>query len=327
MKIDLSYDGEFGPELQLVTPYAYYLHKQGLLGRTAGARDTKCLYYFSPDHEEKYDKRFFRSPREAMRSVLPNPDEHVARLDTSKWTPPPYKTQYANDRFRWTKEPLVIMNKFCTEWKMRTYNYIDVPALERLIRMLRDRFQIVYCRPGAGDIVNDGNRVRDLGDFKLLTRYPEVVTIQDLKRANPDLSFNTLQMMVFANCGKFISVQGGNSVLASYFGGVNIIYARRGLELEAGDYHHFSLYSGARICPCLDRGALLRCVRVLFAGKGDHVRDVVSRQFALYDAGVAARKARQQKERLKETARSKPLLISFLRKAGLLSDEDMADAS
>jgi len=42
--------------------------------------------------------------------------------------------------------------------------------------------------------------------------------------------------LIHSNCESFISVQGGNSVLASFFGGANIIYAKKGNELICGAY-------------------------------------------------------------------------------------------
>lgn len=41
------YFGEFAFELQTVIPYAYWLHRNGLLEVTQACADTKCLYYFS----------------------------------------------------------------------------------------------------------------------------------------------------------------------------------------------------------------------------------------------------------------------------------------
>ena len=54
--------------------------------------------------------------------------------------------------------------------------------------------------------------------------------------------------MIHANCNNFISVQGGNAVLASYFGGTNIIYAREGSELSCDSYNgHYKKYSNCNV--------------------------------------------------------------------------------
>ena len=88
---------EFGYELIQVLPWAYYLHKQGKLTKTVSAVDTDCLYYFSPNHEEKYFKR-------QVTYILDNPKfpitkVHVPKLDKSQWEAPPLKEYYKNDEF------------------------------------------------------------------------------------------------------------------------------------------------------------------------------------------------------------------------------------
>jgi len=61
-------------------------------------------------------------------------------------------------------------------------------------------------------------------------------------------NFNHFQLLIHANCDNFISVQGGNSVLASYFGGINVIYSKRGSELVCGAYSgHYKKYSNCDV--------------------------------------------------------------------------------
>ena len=55
--------------------------------------------------------------------------------------------------------------------------------------------------------------------------------------------------MVYANCSRFISVHGGTAALASYFGGINIIFSRSGLE------HLFNEF--ATIFPKLSNATIL----------------------------------------------------------------------
>ena len=89
----------------------------------------------------------------------------------------------------------------------------------------------MYLRPKPEDIVGDHQAIRDLDEFEVIrARFPEVL-IQQLHTAHPQLSFNELQMRLFANCKNFVSVLGGSAFLASYFGGTNIVYAREGWEV------------------------------------------------------------------------------------------------
>ena len=69
--------------------------------------------------------------------------------------------------------------------------------------------------------------------------------------------------MLYANCNLFVTVQGGSSILGSYFGGVNIIYAVGGHEVNPkidsyrNWYHEFS---GAKIIPCNSHDKVLEAI-------------------------------------------------------------------
>ena len=46
---------------------------------------------------------------------------------------------------------------------------------------------------------------------------------------------------------RFLTVQGGNAVVGSYFGGTNIIYSYAGQENRYGDYQYFPRFSNATV--------------------------------------------------------------------------------
>ena len=53
-----------------------------------------------------------------------------------------------------------------------------------------------------------------------------------------------------AGCRHFVSVVGGSSYLASWFGGTNVVYARGGWEVDADAYRGwFDRFSGAHVIP------------------------------------------------------------------------------
>jgi hypothetical protein len=96
-----------------------------------------------------------------------------------------------------------------------------------------------------------------------------VVTVQELHAKYPTLSFNELQLRLYSGCQRFVSVLGGNAYLASYFGGTNIILARRGWEVDCGAYDRwFDHFSGARIVPVGSGHELLEAVEREFLGGG-----------------------------------------------------------
>jgi hypothetical protein len=264
------YFGEFAFELLAVIPYAYWLHRNGQLKLTQACADTRCLYYFSPAHEE-FERR---------RSYVPITDYPVAPtsrlrwdatafpryLDTAKWIAPPYKTTYRNDTFRWPKKLCIVCNKYTVEPSVRfgrVVNFLPIPVLLELMELLTPHYQVVYVRPRPEDIVGDHQAIRDLGEFEVIrARFPEVLTIQQLHAEHPQLSFNELQLRLFANCERFVSVLGGAAFLASFFEGTNIVYAREGWEVSCNAYSNwFHLFSGARVLSARTHEQFLEIVR------------------------------------------------------------------
>jgi hypothetical protein len=131
-----------------------------------------------------------------------------------------------------------------------------------VIGKLRTRYQVIYVRPRAADIVNDHQAIHESGDIEAVTRaYPEVRTIQQLRAEHPELGFNELQLRLFASCDRFVSVLGGSSYLASYFGGTNVVFARRGWEVACGAYDRwFDRFSDARVVAASSSAELLQTV-------------------------------------------------------------------
>lgn len=179
--------------------------------------------------------------------------------------PPPYKTVYHDGRFRWPREPCIVCNKFSDEqylWYRGPANFIDTETLLAIIARLRTRYQVIYVRPRAADIVNDHQTIHEIGDIEAVARtYPEVRTVQQLHAEHPELGFNELQLRLFAGCDRFVSVLGGSSYLASYFGGTNVVFARRGWEVACGAYERwFDRFSAARVVRASSPRELLQTV-------------------------------------------------------------------
>lgn len=96
-KKDLYYFGEFGPEMMLCLPHAYWLHKQNLLKSTTACPDTRCFYYFSPRHSEINTHHTIDRVASGNKN-LPNFYEHdIERFCYKYWTPPPLKLSTTED--------------------------------------------------------------------------------------------------------------------------------------------------------------------------------------------------------------------------------------
>ncbi len=244
---EISFNGEFAPELQFVLPFAYWHYKNGTLKSTRSAKYTKELYFFSPDHAESFDYRTnegnynFEMPR-----ILYSQDYNM-----SKWKAVPLKEHYTNDIYKYDKPILVIANRYNMEWDGPPISFYSLEQLEYIITNLKKDYTIIYNRPRPEHITEDNSQIYDLKEFDWLQReHPEVLLMENLYKENKGNAnnFNHLQLMVYANADYFVSVHGGTAALASYFGGVNLIISKKGPE------HHFKCYeklypklSGARI--------------------------------------------------------------------------------
>jgi SepF-like predicted cell division protein (DUF552 family) len=228
---------EFGYELISVIPYAYY-HRSKLKGTVSG-NDSAPLYYFSPDHKINTEERKFENIKHVK---CPNTWIHKPYLDKKQFKIPPYKEHFANDEFKFEKETVVICNRANIEWNYKMINYFDVDTLRQLFDLLKDQYQIVYINVEGRRELYDGIEPESIGDFELLKEYPEVINFHDLIKD----SWNETQLKVFANCEKFITMNGGHSILASYFGGENIVMSKPGKiqsrELDKGVNSFYTFY-------------------------------------------------------------------------------------
>jgi len=243
--MEINANCEFGYELQLVIPYAYHLYKNNLLNKTTSSFMTKELYYFSKNHEEKYKLRRSNEPN------VPNKTPHVKELNYDKYTPPPYKSIYKNEYFVYDKPLLIIHNKYNEEWNKAPINFIDKNTLNEIFNLFINKYTIIYLRPKSKNIISDNSKIHSLNENDLLNSYNIIdgnKLYEETKNKYNINNFNHFQLLIHANCNNFISVQGGNSVLASYFGGTNIIYSKDGGELNCDAYNgHYKKYSNCNI--------------------------------------------------------------------------------
>ncbi|TAE30486.1 MAG: hypothetical protein EAZ91_10605 [Cytophagales bacterium] len=263
----IEFQGEFDQEIRYVMPFAYWHHLNGTLKQTISCTNTKPFYFFSENHEERHTQRVWQT---AYGNYSAPNMTHAPAFDFSKWAPLPYKTHYRNDRFVYDKPLLVIANKYNVEWDKAPINFLSINALDRLITSLKARYQIVYNRPLGGQIVLDNSEIMDLGEHAWIrANHPEVLLMNDLFDQHRDAvsNFNHLQLMVYANCDRFISMHGGTAALASQFGGINVILSHPG----GGWEHAFNEYE--TIFPAMS-GA-----KILHARKLDEVFGFVNEHF------------------------------------------------
>ena len=244
---EIKFNGEFAPELQFALPFAYWHSLNGTLKKTSSSKWSKELYFFSENHEEAFELRTnegnynFETPR-----IL-----YSQNYNMRKWKPVPLKKMYANDVYKFDKPMLVIANRYNMEWDGPPISFYSKEMIEYIISNFENKYTIIYNRPRPKNIIADNSDIYDLDEYDWLKKmYPTVVLMEDLFSANIGKAnnFNHLQLMVYANAENFVSIHGGTATLASYFGGTNLIYSKKGPE------HHFLCYqklypkfSGAKI--------------------------------------------------------------------------------
>jgi hypothetical protein len=245
----IEYNSEFSPELKFVLPFAYWHYKNGTLERTIGSVGTKELYFFSPNHVEEYDKRVWVDFNYNIE--IPNSVDHNLLYDYTKWEKVPLKEQYVNNKIVFDKPILVIANKYNIEWGQDPVNFLDLEMIKFICEFCQDRYQIIYNRPSPFHIVNDESRILELGEKRCIKEiFPSVIFMEELYEEffKEVKSFNHLQLLVYANASSFISVHGGTSTLASYFGGKNLIFSPKGHEHYFKEFQTiYPKLSGTRI--------------------------------------------------------------------------------
>lgn len=242
----IAFDGEFAPELKFVLPYAYWHFKNGTLQQTISTSDTRPFYFFSPRHQEYTSMRRWNDFKYDL--SIPNSFDHGIKYNYSKWMKVPLKDYYISEKISFQKPTMIISNKYNQEWEGEPINFIGTDTLAQIFDHFKERYQIVYNRPQGREIVEDNSKILPFKDIDLVRSYDEVLYLSDFFEESNEASFNRFQIRIYASCSAFISVQGGNSVLASYFAGQNIIYAKRGLELEMNEYNTiYPRLSGAEI--------------------------------------------------------------------------------
>ncbi len=243
-----THNPEFGYELIGAIPYAYYLFKNFQLEKTISAPLSEPLYYFSPNHEINPERRGDEGVQKYINSGIPNARIHKPFLDTRQFIPPPYKQHFKNDTYKWSKPTFCICNRYNYEWGMNPINYFSLEMLEKMFNLLKDTFQIVYFGVDIIDDIQDDAHSLSLGDTDLCKKYPDVILFQDLLKES-GLSWNELMLKVFSNCENFITMNGGYSIMASYFGGTNIIYCKQSSEIgpNSSNFSWYNLFGNSNI--------------------------------------------------------------------------------
>ena len=271
---------EFGIELALTIPYAYYLHTRNSLKTVHTSKGMTPYYYFCDDVRETFEYRTIDNAAAGLNN-LPNnwihgirPQEEPGVLDYKKWIVPPYEEYFKNEMFKFSKPTIFITNKLNLEHGETPYGFFDIECLYKMFLMLDEKgYNVIYkrssikekdfaidqneintLRAGYTDIKADVDGIGVVTDYEFTKYFPHVTLIDDLVKKTKQ-SYNLTQLLVMGNCEGFISVCGGNSVLSSMFKKPTISYVHKGKELRPnyfGPNTYFQKLSNNNLHPAID---------------------------------------------------------------------------
>lgn len=254
---------EFGFEMYYHIPYAYHLHQLGKLSQTISCRDTKCFYWFSANHIEKYKTRRYIPVLNGVNQKCYTPP------DFERWNVPDFQTKFQNRvNFGFDRPLLLIFNKYNSEFDLSPINFYSKAVLIELADRFRTCFQIVYLRP-TSKIVHDHSKIFDL-DEKAELESRGVVLAEKLHEQFPQLSFNEFQLCLLAQAENRFVVQGGTSYLNALFPGNLFVLHKLGRELELGTYEDFKRMNATKVNVADNEAALLAAFMQQLTDHGIH---------------------------------------------------------
>tara|TARA_R100001015_G_C4621296_1_gene178469 strand:- start:33 stop:1013 length:981 start_codon:yes stop_codon:yes gene_type:complete len=191
---------EFGIELVLSVPYAYWLHEQGKLDKVITSKGMKPFYYFCDNVEEKYNHRTIDNSMAGLDS-LPNnwiygdkknaelyKDEwenwesfrNVERgcgiLNYKEWKMPDFKSQYKNDKFKFKKPFVVVANRYNWEHGKPPVGYFDIKCLYDMFNYLTESgYTVIYKRPNNTEFPIDQNEMNTVHNQEVLRAHVDGV--------------------------------------------------------------------------------------------------------------------------------------------------------
>jgi hypothetical protein len=251
---------EFTWDMIRALPKAYYLHSRGTPVEVHCKPGLSELYYFA-DKIVELDK--FHGYNDSISYNNEAPDYAL-----KEWLPPPLKERFKG-KVAFTKPTVVIQNKYALEWLTGVYNYFPTEVLGELFDYLKEDYDIIYIRPKGNtkNYYQDENEIKPFKDYEFIEEYhPYVYTIDKFINQYPELSYNTLQMLLQSTSDKHITVSGGNACLSAYFGGdVFIFDSPEGKGAGRGvwkDNSWLSMLGGANIFGFNDYATLIDKVKL-----------------------------------------------------------------
>ena len=209
-KVDININPEFGIELTLALPHAYWLHKNNKLGKVTTSMGMKPFYYFTDNVEESHNQRTIVNEQSGL-SSLPNDwiyggkrhsklyseswehwenfynlEHPCGILDYRQWELPNYNEHYKNDEIKFEKPVVVISNRYNWEHGHSPVGYFDIKCLSEMFYYLTENgYTVIYKRPNNTEFPIDQNEVATLmNKYELTDDVEELGVISDYELTN-----------------------------------------------------------------------------------------------------------------------------------------------
>ena len=78
-----------------------------------------------------------------------------------KWEKVPFKAHFKNDLYIFDKLAIMIANRYNMEWSGPPISYFSKEILAYMIKLLQEKYTLIYTRPIAKNITSDSSEVYD----------------------------------------------------------------------------------------------------------------------------------------------------------------------
>ena len=230
----IEYDGEYGTEVVTFIPFVAWLNREGLLEnrRVVTFQGMRPYYFFLRDSQFEAKPQTRRVRLEIKRKW---PTNSIHSATRQRWhICPDYRSHFKNIGRSFERPILFIQNKFTVEWNTGPINYLPIFAIERLLRLSLNRFQVIYSRPrvtsdGTG-YTGDITRICEYPDLQRVRSFDNTIVLEEMC-VDAGLDYNQTKLEILAKSHLFVSVQGGGASVLAYFGNsLMLVLHREGRE-------------------------------------------------------------------------------------------------
>lgn len=272
----LEYNPEFGIEIVLGIPYAYWLHTHNQLDKVVTSKGMKPFYFFCNNVEEKYEFRNIDNAAAGLNS-LPNNwiygfknnaelykntwtdwykfadvERGCGILNYHQWLMPNYNEAFKNTEIVFERPVIVICNRYNHEHGHEPLGYFDIECLYNLFDYLTNAgYTVVYKRPNNTEFPIDQNEMNTIqngyklianvdgigiiDDYTLTKYFDNVILFDDLVNKHTNLTYNEVQLKLFANTTGFITMGGGSTLFPCLFKKPTVSYYGRAMSESTRD--------------------------------------------------------------------------------------------